>query len=370
MPLFSSVYERVVRPVLFRGDAEDSHERLHRVLRLIQELPGVCGFLGYFFTVRDRSLVQTWGGLTFPNPVGLAAGFDKRGESLSALQAFGFGFLEMGTVTGHAQPGNARPRLFRLMEDRALVNRMGFNGPGADAVGKSLAHLPALRVPLIVNVGLSKCVGTEDFEAIKADYGYTLREVYRYGDAFTVNVSSPNTPGLRALQGREPLKALLVFVIEQVKALAQTSGLPIKPLFFKIAPDLSSEELMDVLGVYKEIAGLGVPIGIIATNTTLSREGLRSLMRGELGGLSGQPLTRRAQEVAEIIRRELPDVFLIGVGGIETVEQALERLKVANVIQLYTGFVYAGPSVVRDLNRGILRELRVRGSGAVSELHG
>ena len=258
MLFLSSVYERLIRPMLFCGDAEDSHGRLHHLLSFVQRIPWMCAFLERVFVVRDPSLWQTWNGLTFPNPIGLAAGFDKRGESLHALQSFGFGFLEMGTVTAHAQPGSARPRLFRLVEDRALINRMGFNGPGADAVGERLSRLPALRVPLIVNVGLSKCVGTEDFEAIKADYGYTLRAVYRYGDAFTVNVSSPNTPGLRALQGREPLKALLVFVIEQMKVLAQELGLPIKPLFFKIAPDLSKEELMDILGVYKEIVELVV----------------------------------------------------------------------------------------------------------------
>lgn len=370
MSFTSAAYARLVRPVLFHGDAEDAHERLHRSMGVLQQLPGACSLLERVYRVRDGRLVQEWAGLTFSNPIGLAAGFDKRGASLPALESFGFGFLEMGTVTGHPQPGNDRPRLFRLVEDQAILNRMGFNGPGADAVEAHLACIPRLHVPLIINIGLSKKVGTDDFEKIKEDYAYTLRAVYRFGQAITVNVSSPNTPGLRALQGREPLNALLVSVIDQMKRLAARVEEPVKPLFFKIAPDLSDEELKDIIQVYREVADLGVPIGIIATNTTIAREGLKSPKQEEKGGVSGQPLTRRAQTVAELIRRELPDVFLIGVGGIQTPEQAIERLKVANVIQLYTGFVYGGPGLISDLNTAICAELDQRSLKAVSELRG
>ncbi len=331
------IYEKVARPVLFRvggGDAEAAHEY---ALRWLARTPGVRPF-------SPPGAATTVFGVRFPNPVGLAAGMDKDGRALHAWPALGFGFVEVGTVTWHPQPGNDRPRLFRLPDSRAIVNRMGFNNAGARALAARLKALGPLRVPLGVSLGKSKV--TPLHEAVD-DYVASLRELYPYGDYFAVNVSSPNTPGLRTLQDRDHLDALLA-------ALREVGP---KPLLVKVAPDLTDAALGEVLDVCEknEISGL------IATNTTLSRAGVAprdAAKAAETGGLSGAPLTARAREVVRFVVREtggrLP---VIGVGGVMCPDDAARlRDAGASLVQLYTGLIYGGPALVRDCVRALSRQ--------------
>jgi dihydroorotate dehydrogenase len=296
-------------------------------------------------------------GLTFPNRLGLAAGFDKNAVGVDALGGLGFGHVEVGTVTGEAQPGNPRPRLFRLLSDRAVVNRMGFNNDGAEAVAARLkARLDrrpagALAPVLGVNIGKTKVVPEDDQAAVEADYGKSTRLLAPYADYLVVNVSSPNTPGLRSLQAVEKLGPLL----QHVRATADGAADRRVPLLVKIAPDLADE---DVLAVADLALAIGLD-GIIATNTTISREGLRShpseIEDVGAGGLSGRPLTARATEVIRLLRGRVADrMTLIGVGGITTVEDARERIEAgADLVQGYTAFIYEGPLWPRRIARGL-----------------
>lgn len=338
-------YERVVRPVLFRyggGDPETVHTT---TLRWLGRFGGLVGPIGPH---SPPGAARTVFGLRFPNPVGLAAGLDKDGEALAAFRALGFGFVEVGTVTRHAQPGNDRPRLFRLRSSEALVNRMGFNNEGAHALASRLAHGRALGIPLGISLGKSKITPLD--EAV-GDYVASLRELYPYGDYFAVNVSSPNTPGLRTLQDADRLAELLSALRQEAASLA--TGASPKPILVKVAPDLSDHALGEVLEV---CADHGIS-GLIATNTTLSRQGLtatdRATLGDEGGGLSGKPLTTRAIEVVRFItgRSDLP---VIGVGGVFSDADAL-RLEDAgaSLIQLYTGLIYRGPGLVRSCVRAL-----------------
>jgi dihydroorotate dehydrogenase len=278
-------------------------------------------------------------GIPFPGPVGLAAGVDKDGRALKAWPAFGFGFVEVGTVTWHPQPGNEKPRLFRLPASEAVINRMGFNNGGAEALAARLQALGPLAVPLGVSIGKSKVTPVE--EAVD-DYRRSLRVLEPYADYFAVNVSSPNTPGLRGLQDKAALDTLLGELRTSV------------PLLVKIAPDLTDEAIGEVL----EVCSAHRVAGLIATNTTLSREGLapEDAARGaEAGGLSGRPLTGRALEVVTFVAKEtgggLP---VIGVGGIQSADDALRMLDAgASLVQVYTGFIYRGPGLVREINRRV-----------------
>lgn len=289
-------------------------------------------------------------GLTFRNPVGLAAGFDKDAKAVDQLSAFGFGFIEIGTVTPRPQPGNEKPRLFRLPADRALINRMGFNNDGATAAGERLARRKS-NVIVGGNIGRNKSTANE--EAL-SDYVECFNTLYPYVDYFVVNVSSPNTPGLRQLQEREPLSQLL----GAIKQLSLRREVP-RPVLLKIAPDLSDEQLDDVVAILRESHADGV----IATNTTISREGLSTppaeVEKIGTGGLSGAPLRQRANEVVAYLRRQLgPDFLIIGCGGILSADDALERLRSgADLIQVYTGFIYEGPGFVRRINRKILSDM-------------
>lgn len=328
----------MVRPALFRlggGDAETAHEWTLRRLATLAGRPAALALLRARYGVSAPRRVF---GVEFPNPVGLAAGMDKDGRALPAWPALGFGFVEVGTVTAHAQPGNPRPRLFRLPASRAVINRMGFNNAGAEALARRLAALGRpLGVPLGISLGKSKVTPLD--EAVE-DYLASYRALRGYGDYFAVNVSSPNTPGLRTLQDREHLDALLGVLVGD------------RPILVKIAPDLTDQAIAELLRVCLDRGAAGV----IATNTTLRRDGLAAADAGraaEAGGLSGRPLTERAREVVRFVHRETAGALpVIGVGGILDADDAARMLDAgASLVQLYTGFIYGGPALVRAAAR-------------------
>ncbi len=330
------MYARLVRPALFRLDPEAAHEWTLRRLAALSRRPAALAALRRLFA---RSAPRTVFGVRFPNPVGLAAGMDKDGRALPAWPALGFGFIEVGTVTRQPQPGNPAPRLFRLPASGGLINRMGFNNGGAAALAARLDGTGPLPVPLGVSLGKSKVTPLD--QAVE-DYLFSLRALRRYADYVAVNVSSPNTPGLRALQDRAALGELLAALRAEASV----------PLLVKVAPDLTDHALGELLDVCAEHAVAGV----IAINTTLSRDGLApadAARGGEAGGLSGRPLAERAREVVTFVakRSELP---VIGVGGILVPEDALRLFDAgASLVQLYTGLVYGGPGLVRGIVRGL-----------------
>ncbi|MDN5789666.1 MAG: quinone-dependent dihydroorotate dehydrogenase [Micrococcales bacterium] len=333
------IYERAVRPALFRlggSDAEAAHHRTLTLLRRLSSMAPIVEALRRWHGVDDPRTVF---GVRFPSVIGLAAGMDKDGVALRAWPGLGFGFVEVGTVTRHAQPGNPRPRLFRLTSSEAIINRMGFNNAGADALAARLRDLGPVGVPLGISIGKSKATPVPD---ATSDYLHSMRVLAPYADYVAINVSSPNTPGLRSLQDRGALDEIL-------RELRREAG-PV-PLLVKIAPDLADEAIGEVLQV---CADRRVD-GLIATNTTTARDGiaLREAARArEAGGLSGRPLTQRARDVVAFVHRQAPDLPIIGVGGIHSVDDALRMLDAgASLIQLYTGFVYGGPPVVRAINR-------------------
>lgn len=341
---------KLIRPLLFRLDAEKIHHLTFRFLQFTGKLPGFARLLRFLFDINDKRLERSFAGLTFRNPVGLAAGFDKDAKGVDQLSAFGFGFIEIGTLTPGPQPGNDKPRLFRLPSDRALINRMGFNNDGAPAAAQRLARRRS-RILVGGNIGRNKSTANEN--ALN-DYVQCFNTLYPYVDYFVVNVSSPNTPGLRQLQEREPLSRLL----GEIKRLSLARDVP-RPVLLKIAPDLSREQLDDVIAILRETQADGV----IATNTTISREGLSTpasvVQQIGNGGLSGAPLRQRANEIVRYLRQHLgPDFLIIGCGGILSADDALERLRSgANLIQVYTGFIYEGPGFARRINRRILSEM-------------
>jgi dihydroorotate dehydrogenase len=340
----SGLYDRVARPALFRlggGDAEAAHEWTLRRLAVLARRPAALAALRRVYAVRAPRTVF---GVRFPNPVGLAAGVDKDGRALAAWPALGFGFVEVGTVTRYPQPGNPKPRLFRLPASAAVINRMGFNNHGASALADRLAAGGRPPVPLGVSLGKSKV--TPLAEAVE-DYLASMRLLRPYADYLAVNVSSPNTPGLRSLQDRDQLAELLAALT------AEAGGTPV---LVKIAPDLSDHAVGEVLEV---CAGHGVA-GLIATNTTLSRDGLapaEAELGAEGGGLSGRPLTERALKVVDFVHRESGGALpVIGVGGIMAPDDALRLLDAgASLVQVYTGFIYRGPGLVRAINRRLGR---------------
>lgn len=323
------------------------------------------------YTVRDDRLKTELFGLSFQNPVGLAAGFDKDAAWFAKLAALGFGHIEVGTITGKPQDGNPRPRLFRLPQDRAIINRMGFNNRGADAAAKRLANARRFRDADIlgINIGKTKVVPVE---SATEDYLYSFDRLFTYADYFTVNVSSPNTPGLRTLQNRGPLIHLLTQLQAKNVQLAAEHEVTKKPILLKIAPDVSDEQLADIVSILKEIQ----LDGIIATNTTLSRDGLQT--RGEeveaigAGGLSGSPLTRRSRSVVSSLFSELHGgIPIIGVGGIMNGEDAWQMICAgAAMIQIYTGLIYGGPGIVRAINQHLLKRLEEQGLSQISQAVG
>lgn len=341
------MYKALIRPLLFLLNAERAHQFTFNFLKSIAAIPGFKSVLRTAYSVQDPRLERRLMGLTFPNPIGLAAGFDKDGRAIDELSCFGFGFIEIGTLTPIPQEGNPKPRLFRLPGDRALINRMGFNNEGATAaVGRLLRG----KSKVIVGGNIGKNKNTPNANADE-DYAKCMEVLYPYVDYFVLNVSSPNTPGLRELQDKEPLRKLLL----KIKAITLTKD-KVKPVLLKIGPDLTAEQVNDIVDILRDTR----TDGIIATNTTISREGL--VTPGErvtaigAGGLSGKPLSRRSTEIIQQLRQKLGKDFpIIGVGGIMTPEDAVEKLNAgADLVQVYTGFVYEGPGFVKRICKGVL----------------
>jgi dihydroorotate dehydrogenase len=341
------MYKAFLRPVLFLVDPEKIHHFVFSFLKWSGKVPGIKSLLRLLYCYEDKRLEKKILGITFRNPVGLAAGFDKDAMLIDEAACLGFGFIEIGTLTPKPQPGNEKPRLFRLPSDQALINRMGFNNRGAVEAAQ---RLRTRKSSVVVGGNIGKNKLTENENAID-DYRSCLDSLYEHVDYFVVNVSSPNTPGLRALQEKEPLRKLLA----NVKALSLSKPKP-RPVLLKIAPDLTNEQLDDVIGIIKETA----TDGIIATNTTISREGLvtdKNILESiGSGGLSGKPLSARATDVIRYLRTGLgPQFPIIGVGGIMNEADALDKLRAgADLIQLYTGFIYEGPAIIKRINKAIL----------------
>jgi dihydroorotate dehydrogenase len=343
------MYTWLIRPILFLVDPEKVHHLVFRILLLKTRFPFFKQIVRKMFVYAHPKLERQLLGLPFPNPVGLAAGFDKDAKLIDVLECFGFGFIEIGTLTPKPQPGNEKPRLFRLPQDQALINRMGFNNEGVMA---AVARLKKREATIIVGGNIGKNKVTPNAEALN-DYVFCFNALYPYVDYFVVNVSSPNTPGLRELQEKEPLGKLLRDVI----ALSKTKE-KYKPVLLKIAPDLTPSQLDDIVAILKETG----TDGVIATNTTISRDGLTTdktvVENIGAGGLSGKPLTQRATDVIRYLRSKLGAGYpIIAVGGIMKEEDALQKLKAgANLIQLYTGFIYEGPGLVKRINKAIMEE--------------
>jgi len=339
------MYKSLIRPLLFQFDPEKVHYATFRMIRIATQL-GLGGLFRSMYQVKDKRLERQLFGLTFPNPVGLAAGFDKDAKLYKELSNFGFGFIEIGTVTPKAQEGNPKKRLFRLKEDSAIINRMGFNNGGVAAAVERLKenNHPSRRVLIGGNIGKNKVTPNEE---ATNDYLICFEALFDHVDYFVVNVSSPNTPNLRALQDKEPLTQLLQSLQDQNNAKANR-----KPILLKIAPDLTDEQLLDIIDIVSETK----IDGVIAANTTITRDGLTSANKNEMGGLSGKPATHRSTEVIRFLSQKSNQAFpIIGVGGIHSAQDALDKIEAgASLVQLYTGFIYEGPALVRDINKKLL----------------
>lgn len=343
------MYKNLIRPLLFRLSPEKAHHFTFGLVKNLHRVPGVAGVnRGLYASADERLKIKLWG-MEFPSPVGLAAGFDKDGKLIDELANYGFGFLEVGTVTPKPQAGNPSPRLFRLEQDKALINRMGFNNQGVDALVERLKKRRNKKVLIGGNIGKNKVTPNEN--ALE-DYRYCLKALHPYVDYFVVNVSSPNTPNLRELQEKEPLKKMLA----QLKTDNKSYHTP-KPILLKIAPDLTDAQLDDIVEIVLETK----IEGIIATNTTISRDGLQTssteIEQIGAGGLSGAPVKERSTEVIRYLNQKSKGkIPLVAVGGIFTPEDAIEKLEAgASLVQVYTGFIYEGPAMVHKINRGIAR---------------
>jgi len=341
---------RLIKPIFFKFDPEKVHHFVVKRLKWFHErFPLGQTILRSSFDVKVRGLEREVFGIKFKNPVGLAAGFDKNGEYIEALSDIGFGFIEVGTVTPLPQPGNDKPRMFRLEADKAIINRMGFNNKGVDTLAERLRLLKSKNSEIVIGGNIGKNKNTPNEDAV-SDYIKCFDRLHEVVDYFVVNVSSPNTPGLRALQEKEPLMELL-------NTLEKRNQLnPVKrPILLKIAPDLSNEQLDDIVEIVLETKIAGV----IATNTTVDRNGLYSedTLVKETGGLSGRPLTQRSTEVIRYLSQKSNKAFpIIGVGGIHSPQDAKDKLEAgASLIQLYTGFIYEGPGLIKDICKELLK---------------
>jgi dihydroorotate dehydrogenase len=354
------LYRHAIYPTLVRlgsGDPETAHERVLAALAFVSRSPVLTRALDIAMSLGQpdsSSLAREVFGLRFSHPVGLAAGFDKNGVALRALAALGFGFVEAGTITRVAQPGNPCPRLFRIPADEALINRMGFNNEGAEAVAARLKRMRPLSIPLGLSLGKSRITPLEE---AATDYLATLDTLYPHGDYFAVNVSSPNTPGLRDLQDSDRLGALLDALIQRLRTRAAQEGrVAPKPLLVKVAPELHEAALERIV----DLCLARGASGLIAVNTTLDRSGLSvdtpKTLRDQPGGLSGRPLHARAVEVVRFLSERAGDRLpIVGCGGISTADDARRMLDAgASLLQLYTGFIYQGPAIAKALARGLL----------------
>ena len=334
------MYKNIVRPILFRVDPEN----IHKIICIILKLPFITKILKIFYNIHSPVLEKTIGGLKFSNPVGLAAGFDKDAELVNQMTDLGFGFIEIGTVTPKGQPGNDKPRLFRLLKDQALINRMGFNNKGVEYVRKNL--LRSKRKCIIGgNIGKNKTTPNEN--AVD-DYICCFNRLFDVVDYFVVNVSSPNTPGLRELQEKGSLTEILHHLQKQNQTKESQ-----KPIFLKISPDLNKLQLDDIIEVVLKTK----TTGIIATNTTINRENLKTasdkIERIGTGGLSGIPIQKTSTEIIRYLSTKSNKTFpIIGVGGIHSPEDVIEKLDAgASLVQIYTGFIYEGPGLIKKINK-------------------
>ena len=340
---------KLIRPILFLFNPEFIHHFTFRIIKIAALIPGKLWIWRRLYKVKDARLAREVFGIKFENPVGLAAGFDKDAKLFDDLGAFGFGFVEIGTVTPLPQDGNPKPRLFRLKDDNALINRMGFNNQGVEA---AVARLRRKKSSIIIggNIGRNKITPNE--KAVN-DYEICFEKLFPFVDYFVINVSSPNTPGLRDLQEKEPLTALL----NRLQALNNTKANR-KPILLKISPDLANEQLDDII----QIVTTTKIDGVVATNTTISRNGLKTpqnkLDNLGNGGLSGKPVKDRSTAIIKYLSKKSNKAFpIIGVGGIHSAEDAWEKLAAgATLLQLYTGFIYEGPSIVKRINKEILSQ--------------
>lgn len=343
------MYKLLIKPFLFLLSPESAHHFTVKSFSFLLGIPLVGMILRSLFSVKDKRLERNFLGLKFDNPVGLAAGFDKDGKYFHTMSALGFGFIELGTVTPKGQIGNPQPRLFRLPKDEGLINRMGFNNDGVDLLVERLKKKgKPLNVIVGGNIGKNKVTPNEK---ASDDYLYCFEALFPWVDYFVVNVSSPNTPNLRALQDKEPLTQLLSLLMTENKKKPAP-----KPILLKIAPDLTDGQLDDILQI---VTDTGID-GIIATNTTISREGLNeSPSRIENignGGLSGKPVRQRSTEVIKYLYEKSGEqLFIIGVGGIVKPEDAIEKLEAgASLVQIYSGLIYEGPAMIKNINKRIL----------------
>ena len=343
------MYKLLIRPILFWFDPEKVHYFTFSLIRFLSKIPGFSSIFKLLYSVDDKRLETEVFGLKFKNPVGLAAGFDKDAVLYKELSNFGFGFIEIGTLTPKPQDGNPKKRLFRLKKDGAIINRMGFNNKGVQSAIERLKQNNGVLIG--GNIGKNKLTPNEN--AVD-DYSICFDALYDYVDYFVVNVSSPNTPNLRELQEKEPLTKLLQ-TLQSKNEQRKNSNNKVKPILLKIAPDLTNEQLLDII----DIVNTTKIAGVIATNTTISREGLQSENKVETGGLSGKPLTKRSTEVIRFLSEKSNKSFpIIGVGGIHSAQDAIDKLQAgASLIQLYTGFIYEGPALIKAINKKILENL-------------
>jgi dihydroorotate dehydrogenase len=344
----------LLKPILFQFDPEKVHYFVTRNLKRFNRFPGGAALSRAIWDVNNPRLEREVFGLKFKNPVGLAAGFDKNAELMGEMTNIGFGFVEIGTVTPLPQPGNPQPRMFRLPADGALINRMGFNNLGVDVAAERIAifrkNAKGVQKNLIIGGNIGKNKVTPNEEAV-SDYIKCFDRLFDVVDYFVVNVSSPNTPGLRELQEKEPLMQLL----NTLQKRNSKNGIS-RPILLKIAPDLTDSQLDDIVDIVQQ-TGIA---GIIATNTTISRENLKTVdnLKSEMGGLSGKPLTKRSTEVISYIHKKSNGSFpIIGVGGIHSADDAIEKLNAgASLVQLYTGFIYEGPGLIGRINKKLLNQ--------------
>ena len=334
---------KLIRNLLFLFDAEAIHEFSTKSIKFFNLIPLSSLMMRKYYLVSDKSLEREVFGIKFKNPVGLAAGFDKNAEYYDEFSNFGFGFIEIGTVTPLPQPGNPKKRIFRLVENKSMINRLGFNNKGLKEVANNLKK----ERDIIVGANIGKNSFTDNKEGYK-DYLKCLSSLYDYVDYFAVNISSPNTKDLRKLHNKDLLKPLLQKLVEYNQRQNKK-----KPILLKISPDLTNNQLNDIISI---ILDLEID-GVIATNTSISREGITSVYKNEKGGLSGKLLNKKSNDIIRYLRKNLGKDFpIIGVGGIMSPEDAIEKINCgADLIQIYTGFIYQGPSLIKKINKLLLK---------------